>query len=160
MRLPKKAKATKCSDFRTLSLMSHILKVLLKVVLLRIRNKIEKEINETQSGFITGKGTREGIFNLRTIYERYLDNDKDVYVCFIDYEKAFDRVNHEKMIECLKQIDIDGKDLRLIRNIYWNQKAYIRTEQGLSPEVFIRRGVRQGCVLSPCLFNLYTENIF
>ena len=129
-------------------------------MLLRSRRKIEEEIDETQSGFMTGKGTREGIFNLRTIIERYLDNDKILYMCFIDYEKAFDRVNHEKLIQCLQQLDINGKDLKLIRNLYWNQKAFIRTDSGLSPEIQIKRGVRQGCVLSPCLFNLYTENIF
>ena len=160
VRLPKKAKAANCSDYRTLSLMSHILKIILKVVLMRNRTKIEQEIDETQSGFMTGKGTSEGIFNLRTIMERYLGNNKVLYICFIDYEKAFDRVNHEKLIQCLQRIDIDGKDLQLIKNLYWNQRAFIQTENGLSPEIHIRRGVRQGCVLSPCLFNLYTENIF
>ena len=160
VRLPKKQKATKCSDYRTLSLMSHILKTILKVLLLRNRKKIEEEVDETQSGFVTGKGTREGIFNLRTIIERYLNNGKDLYMCFIDYEKAFDRVNHVKLIQCLQHLDMNGKDLKLIRNLYWNQKAFIRTDDGLSPEVQIKRGVRQGCVLSPCLFNLYTENIF
>ena len=77
-RPPKKAKATNCPDFRTLSLMRHVMKVLLKVILLRNRSKIEREINEAQNGFITGKGTTEGIFNLRTICERYLDCNKDV----------------------------------------------------------------------------------
>ena len=60
----------------------------------------------------------------------------------------------------MENLDIDGKDISLIRNLYWHQKAYMRTEDGLSPEIHIKRGVRQGCVLSPCLFNLYTENIF
>ena len=60
----------------------------------------------------------------------------------------------------MENLDIDGKDISLIRNLYWNPKAYMRTEDGLSPEIRIKRGVRQGCVLSPCLFNLYTENIF
>ena len=160
VRLTKKFKATNCSDFRTLSLMSHVLKVILKVILFRHRKKIEAEIDETQSGFMIGKGTREGIFNLRTIMERYIDNDKVLYMCFIDYAKAFDRVNHVKMIQCLQHLDIDNKDLQLITNLYWNQKAFIQTENGLSPEIHIKRGVRQGCVLSPCLFNLYTENIF
>ena len=57
-------------------------------------------------------------------------------------------------------LDIDGKDISLIRNLYWNQKAYMRTEDGLSSEIHIKRGGRQVCVLSLCLFNLYTENIF
>ena len=85
-----------------------------------------------------------------------------IYLCFIDYEKAFDRVKHEKIIECMENLDIDGKDISLImiRNLYWNQIAYMRTEDRLSLEIHIKRGVRQGCVLSPCPFNLYTENIF
>ena len=88
VRLPKKAKAMDCNEYRTLSLISHVLKVLLRVILLQNRSMIEKEISETQSGFISGKGTREGIFNMRMICERYLDVNKKVFACFIDYEKA------------------------------------------------------------------------
>ena len=127
---------------------------------MRNRQKIENEISELQSGFMAGKGTREGIFNLRMICERYSEVNQDVYACFIDYEKAFDRVNHEKMIKCLNDIGINGKDLKLIVNLYWTQRASIRLEKSLSDEIRIKRGVRQGCVLSPCLFNLYTETIF
>ena len=91
--------------------------------------------------------------NLRTIIERYIKCGI-IHLCFID------RVKHAKIIECMENLDIDGKDISLIRNLYCNQKAYMITEDGLSPEIHIKRGVRQGCVLSPCLFNLYTENIF
>ncbi len=91
--------ATECSDYRTLSLMSHILKILLKVILKRNKHKIESVISETQSGFMAG--TREGIYNLRTIIERYIKCGKNIYLCFIDYEKAFDRVKHAKIIECM-----------------------------------------------------------
>ena len=86
--------------------------------------------------------------------------NKEVNLYFIYYEKAFDRVNHEKLTECLTDIRIDGKDIRLIESLYSTQKAYIRLEENMSDEVKIKRGVRQGCVLSPCLFNLYTEKIF
>ena len=160
IRLPKKPKATMCTEYRTLSLMSHVLKVILKVLLNRNRKKIENEISSLQSGFMSKKGTREGIFNMRMLCERYCEMSKDIYACFIDYEKAFDRVNHEIMIKCLKDIGLNGKDIKLIVNLYWTQKAYIQLEQDLSCEIMIKRGVRQGCVLSPCLFNLYTEMIF
>ena len=126
----------------------------------RIKYKIEAEISENQNGFRKGKGTREGIFNMRTIGERYLEKRKDVYICFIDYEKAFDRVNHEAMIECLKDVGIDDKDLRFITYMYWNQNAAVRTKSGLSDNIKIKRGVRQGCILSPVLFNLYTDISF
>ena len=116
--LPKKAKAKECSDYRTLNLISHILKILLKVILERNKHKIESVISETQSGFMAGKGTREGMYNLRTIIERYVKYGKNIYRCFIDYEKAFDRVKHEQIIECMENLDIDGKDISLIRNQY------------------------------------------
>ena len=158
--LPKKAKAVNCTDFRTISLMSHVTKILLKIILHRNSAAIDREIGENQSGFRKGKGTREGIFNLRTINERYLEKQKDVYICFIDYEKAFDRVNHEKLIEKLKLVGMDGKDVRIIARLYWEQAAVVRTDRGNSDSIKIRRGTRQGCVLSPYLFNLFTELIF
>jgi endonuclease/exonuclease/phosphatase family metal-dependent hydrolase len=158
--IPKKAGATNCSDFRTISLMSHVTKLLLKIIQRRNDKKIEAEIGNTQSGFRKGMGTREGIFNLRMVVERCIEMQKDVYLCFIDYEKAFDRVNHEGLIRCMQNIGMDGKDLKLIANLYWHQTAVIRTETGNTTEVAIKRGVRQGCVISPTAFNLYTEPIF
>ena len=107
--------------------------------------------------FRKGKGTREGIYNLRTINERYLEKQKDVYICFIDYEKAFYRVNHDKLMEKWKLAGLDGKDIRIIARLYWEQVAVVRTEKGNSKGIKIRRGTRQGCVLSPYLF---TELIF
>ena len=123
-------------------------------------DKIDKEVSRLQSGFRPGTGTREGIFNLRTICERATDVQKDVYICFIDCTKAFDGVKHFRMIECLSEIGIDDKDLQIISKLYWEQLACVRTESGMTSEFKIKKGVRQGCVLSPNLFNLYTEKIF
>ena len=128
--IPKKPKATNCNEFRTISLMSHVAKLLLRIIMERIKPKIESEISDNQNGFRKGKGTREGIFNMRTIGEKYIEKQKHVYICFIDYEKAFDRVNHSAMIECLRDIGIDGKDLRFIAYMYWNQTASVRTKMG------------------------------
>ena len=158
--LPKKPKAMICTEFRTISLMSHVTKLLLKIMQQRIANKIDKEVNRLQNGFRPGTGTRDGIFNLRTICERATDVQKDVYICFIDYTKAFDRVKHLKMIECLSEIGMDDKDLQIISKLYWEQSASVRTESGMTSDFKIKKGVRQGCVLSPNLFNLYTEKIF
>ena len=83
-----------CTEYKTLSFMSHLLKMILRIILMRNRQKIENEISELQSGFMAGKGTREGIFNLRMICEYYSEICEDVYVCFVDYKKAFNRVNH------------------------------------------------------------------
>ena len=76
---------------------------------------------------------------------------EDVYLCFIDYSKAFDRVKHKDLMQIMIELDIDGKDLRLIRNLYWDQKAAIRIGDEISNYVNIKIGVRQGCVLSPDL---------
>ena len=158
--LPKKPKAMICTEFRTISLMSHVTKLLLKIIQQRMASKIDKKVSRLQSGFRPGTGTREGIFNLRTICERATDVQKDVYICFIDYTKAFDRVKHFKMIECLSEIGIDDKELQIISKLYWEQSACVRTESGMTSDFKIKKGVRQDCVLSPNLFNLYTEKIF
>ena len=139
--------------------MSHVTKALMKVILERNKAKIDWEVSPTQSGFRRGIGTREGIFNLPIINERYLEKHKDVYICFIDYEKAFDRVKHEKLYEVLTAMNFDGKDVRIIANLYWGQVAVVRTKKGNSRNITIKRGTRQGCVLSPYLFNLLTEMI-
>ena len=158
--IPKKSRAQDCSSFRTISLMSHVTKLLLKVIQRRLTDKIDQEVSRLQSGFRPGVGTREGIFNLRTICERALEVRKDIYICFIDYAKAFDKVKHSEMIECLSEIGINDKDLQIITKLYWEQTATVRTENGVTKEFQIKKGVRQGCVLSPSLFNLYTEKIF
>ena len=158
--LPKKAKAVECGDHRTISLMPHVTKLLLKVIQERISHKVNKEIGETQFGFKPQSGTREAIFCLNHITQKHLQNNRKVYACFIDYAKAFDRVHHVEIINCLEKAGIDGKDIRLITNLYWHQKAAIKIQGEVSTYTNIKRGVRQGCVLSPYLFNLYTEFIF
>ena len=139
--IPKKLKAQNCTDFRTTSLRSHVTKLLLKIIQIRLKDRIEKEISTLQSGFRPGKGTREGIFNIRTICERAIEVGKDIHICFIDYAKAFDTLEQSKMIECLKESDLDGKDLQISTNLYWNQTAAVRTESGVSTEFEIKKGV-------------------
>ncbi|GFS06308.1 retrovirus-related Pol polyprotein LINE-1 [Elysia marginata] len=126
---------------------------------MRVRNKIRPEIGDTQCGFVEEKGTTNAVYMLRMITERALEMQKDIYPCFIDYTKAFDRVKHWEMIKQLKQLLVDRKDLRIIKNIYWQQTAAVRIENETSPFQMIKRGVRQGCVLSPDLFILYSQTI-
>ena len=158
--LPKKARATECADHRTISLMPHVLKVFLKVIQERINHKINKEVGSNQFGSRAGSGTREGLFCFNTIAQKHIEVNQDLYTCFIDYSKAFDRIHHATLVECLERIGVDGKDIRIIANLYWHQKAAIKIDDELSPFTEIQRGVRQGCVLSPYLFNIYTEFIF
>ena len=84
---------------------------------------------------------------------------KDLYICFIDYTKAFDKVKHEELLKLLECFDLFGKDIRILRNLYWEQTACIRIGNDRSNFTKIQRGVRQGCVFSPDLFNIYSEMI-
>ncbi|GFS13084.1 LINE-1 reverse transcriptase [Elysia marginata] len=127
--------------------------------MMRIRSKIKPEIADEQYGFVEGKGITNVIYTLRTLIQKAIEVQKDVYLCFIDYTKAFDRVRHDEIMKDLTQIKIDGKDLRVIRNIYWEQTAAMRVEGETSAYQNLKRGVRQGCVLSPDLFSLYSQLI-
>ena len=158
--LPKQPRATDCANFRTISLMPHALKIFLKIIQARIGNKIDSEVGPTQFGFRPGSGTREAIFSFNILAQKFIEVDQEIYTCFIDYSKAFDKVHHSQLIECLEKVGVDGRDIRIIANLYWHQKAAIRINNELSPFTSIQRGVRQGCVLSPYLFNIYTEFIF
>ena len=107
-------------------------------------------------GFMPDKGARNAIFMLRIITERCVEMQKNVYICFIGYAKALDKVQHVTLFEILQELDVNGKDLELIKNHYWQQQAAVRIGQDMSDWVCIARGIRQGCVLSPELFSLYT----
>ena len=114
-----KVKGTaKCEKHRTLSLMSHVTKLVLRVIMNRIRGRTLSEISEVQYGFMPDRGTRNAIFVLRRLVERMIEKQKDVYVCFIDYSKAFDTVKHEPLIELLQSLDIDPQDVKLLANLY------------------------------------------
>lgn len=140
--------------------MSHLLKVFLKVIHRRIYKLCEEQIAPNQFGFVNAVGIREALLSVQVLFQRCRDVNKDIFVCLIDYQKAFDRVKHDKMVEVLKKIGISEKDLQIIVNLYWNQTAVLRVDGEHTEEVKILRGVRQGCILSPILFNLYSEYIF
>ena len=157
--LPKSPGATECELHRTISLMSHVTKILLRVLMRRMRKSLRPEISRTQFGFVPDKGTRNAIFTMSMLMERCIQVQTDLYICFIDYSKAFDKVRHEELFNILNKLDIDGKDLRIVRNLYWDQNAAVRIDGDLSESKKIKRGVRQGCVMSPDLFNIYSEMI-
>ena len=100
---------------------------------------------------------RSRLFCLRTVYfERHSTTQEFLHTCILFLYK----VKHSEMIECLSEIGINDKDIQIITKLYWEQTATVRTENGVTKEFQIKKGVRQGCVLSPSLFNLYTEKIF
>ena len=92
--------------------------------------------------------------------ERSLENNNQVYVCYVDFKKAFDRINWVKLVAILADIGVDWRDRNLIMELYINQKAFVVAVETLSEACSIRRGVRQGCSLSPLLFIIYDEAMF
>ena len=109
-----------------MSLMCHTLKLLLTIIFRRISDKVNREEGDEQAGFRKNRVTRDGIFNQKMIVVKYIETQKDIYACFIDYSKAFDTVIHEKLIECLKTTDIGQSDIALIAKLYWEQDTKIR----------------------------------
>jgi hypothetical protein len=155
--LKKKPKATKCSDHHTISLIAHTAKIVARIRRRCIQRKLENALREDQFGFRRGKGSRDAVGMLRIISERTLVIDEELCACFIDWQKAFDRVNWTKLKQILKGTGIDWRERRLISKLYMEQSVKIRLDKGETGSVKIGRGVRQGCCLSPILFNLYSE---
>src|SRR6218665_1734441 len=106
-------------------------------------------------GFRKGMGTRDAIGTLRVLTEKSIQNGQDVYICFVDYEKAFDRVEWRRLLHGLRRMGIDWRDRRLIENLYMGQQMRVRIDGEYSEPGKVGRGVRQGCPLSPLLFNIY-----
>ena len=113
--IPKKTGTVECQKHRTICLISQIGKVILRVIGKRMKRKIQENVDEKQYGFRKGKGTRNAIFVLRMIIERSIEVLKDLYLCYVDFQKAYDMVKHEQMMEMLTDIGIDR---RMIVNLY------------------------------------------
>ena len=105
-----------------------------------------------------GRGTRDQIANLRWIIEKAREFQKNIYFCFIDYAKAFNYVDHNKLWKILKEIGVPGDLHHCLWNMYASQEAALRTGHGTTDWLQIGKGVCQGCTLSPCLFNLYMQS--
>ena len=117
------------------------------------------ELPNVQAGFSKGRGIRDQIANIRWIIEKARQFQKNIYFCFIEYAKAFDYVAHNKLWKILKEMGIPDHLTCLLRNLYAGQEATVRTGHGTTDWFQIGKGVRQGCILSPCFFKLYAEYI-
>ena len=120
---------------------------------------MNRELPDIQAEFRKGRGTRDQNANICWTVEKAREFKKNIYFCFIDYDKAFACVAHNKLWEILKEMGIPDHLTCLLRNLYAGQEATVRTGHGTTDWFQIGKGVGQGCVLSPCLFNLYAENI-
>ena len=157
--IPKKGNAKECSNNHTIALISHTSKVMLKILQVRLQQYVNHELPDIQAGFRKGRGTRDQIANICWIIENTSKFQKNISFCFIDYAKAFDRVDHNKLRKILKEMGIPDHLTCLLRNLYAGQEAAIRTAYGTTDWFQIGKGVRQGCILSPCLSHFYAEYI-
>ena len=130
---------------------------LLKILQARLQQYVNRELPDVQTGFRKGRGTRHQIANIHWIIEKAREFQKNIYFCFTDYAKAFDCVDHNKLWKIFKEIGIPDHITCLLRNLYAGQEATVRTGHGTTDWFQIGKGVCQGCILSPCLFNLYAE---
>ena len=149
----RKAIPTKCSNYHTIALISHASKVTLKILQARLQQYVNWEIPYVQAGFRKGRRTRDQIANICWIIEKARKFQKNIYFCFIDYIKAFDCVDHNKLWNILKEMEIPGLLTCLPRNLCACQEAAIRTGHGTRNWLKIGKGIHQGCILSPCVFN-------
>ena len=132
---------------------------MLKILQDRLQHDMNCELSDVQAGFRKGRGTRDQIANIHWIVKKVREFQKNIYFCFIDYAKTFACVNHNKLWKILKDIEIPDHLTFLLRNLYTGQEATVRTGHGTTDWFQIGEGLRQGCILSPCLFNLYAEYI-
>ena len=132
---------------------------MLKILQARLQQYVNCELPDIQAGFRKGTGTRDQIPNIRWIIEKAREFQKNIYFCFIDYAKAFDCVDHNKLWKILKEMGIPNHLICLLRNLYAGQEETVRTEHGTTDWFQIGKGVCQDYTMSPCLFNLYAEYI-
>ena len=118
---------------------------------------MNRELPDVRTGFRKGRRTKDQIANIRWIIEKAREFQKNI--CFVDYDKAFDCVDHNTLWKILKETGIRDHITCLLRNLYAGQEATVRTGLGTTDWFQIRKGVCQGCILSPCLFNFYAEYI-
>ena len=133
--------------------------LLLKILQARLQQYMNREISDVHAGFRKGRGTRDQTANICWTIKKAREFQKNIYVCFIDYDKAFDCVDHHKLWKILREMGIPDHLTCLLRNLYAGQEATVRTGHGTTDWFQIGKGVRQGCILSPCLFNFYAEYI-
>ena len=132
---------------------------MLKSLQARPQQYVNCELPDVQAGLRKGRGSRDQIANIRWIIEKAREFQKNIYFCFIDYVKAFDCMEHNKLWKILKEMGIPDHLTCLLRNLYADQEATVRTGHGPTDGFQIKKGVCQSCILSLCLFNLYAEYI-
>ena len=125
--IPKKGNAKECSNYHAIALISHTSKVVIKILEARLQQYVNCELPDVQAGFRKGRGTRDQTANIRWIMEKATEFQKNIYFCFMDYDKAFDCVDHNKLWKILKEKGIPDHLTCLLRTLYAGQEATVRT---------------------------------
>ena len=148
-----------CSNYRGISLLSVVGKVYAKIIIERIRNGTDGVIGEEQCGFRRGRGCVDQIFTVRNVSEKYMSRGKDIYWAFMDLEKAYDRIDRENLWGVLERYGVRGAVLQAVKSFYEGSRACVRVRNEVSRWFEVKTGLRQGCVMSPWLFNIYMDEV-
>ena len=148
-----------CQNYRTISLISHPSKVMLKIIINRLQQQAEEINSEQQAGFRAGRSTTKQIYNLRILCEKYLQHQQNLYHVFIDVKKVFDRVWHEALWATMRKYNINASIIRAIENLCDKAQSAVLFSGSTGEWFRTTVGVRQGCLRSPTLFNIFLERI-
>ena len=151
----KKGDRKQCTNYRGISLLSLPGKVYAKCLERKCREIVESKLEDGQCGFRPGRSTTDQIFTLKQIFEKSWEYGKDLFACFVDLKKAYDRVPRDKLWKVLQEYGVDGQLLRAIKSFYCRPEVCVRVNGKQSKPFHVGVGLRQGCVLSPLLFIVY-----
>ena len=132
---------------------------MLKIIQARLQQYVKYELSHVQAGFRKGRGTRDQLGNILWITEKAREFQKIIYFCFIDYAKAINYVDHNKLWNILQEMGIPDHQAWFLRNVHAGQEATVRTGHGTTDWFQIQKGVSQGSILLFCLFNIFSESI-
>jgi len=154
-----KGNKKECANYRGISLLSIPGKLFGRVIIERVIQQTESQLEDEQGGFRRGRGCIDQVFGLKEMCEKYLGNGRDLYVAFMDLEKAYDKIDRKAMWQVLQVYGVGGKLLRAVKGFYKESKACVRVSREEGEYFPVKVGLRQGCVMSPWLFNIFMDGV-